>query len=82
MSRLIAYGDIHGCYDEFVALREQIAPAEDDIEICVGDFLTKGVDSLGVLRFLQISPKIKSNVFGQISTKGKKVLFCMDISDF
>lgn len=53
MHRLIIYGDIHGCYDEFISLRKQINPQKDDIEICVGDIITKGKDSVRTLRYIQ-----------------------------
>lgn len=52
MSNLIIYGDIHGCYDEFISLREKINPQKNDIEVCVGDIITKGKDSLKTLDFI------------------------------
>jgi bis(5'-nucleosyl)-tetraphosphatase (symmetrical) len=36
MSKLIIYGDIHGCYDELVRLRQKINPKKNDVEVCVG----------------------------------------------
>lgn len=59
MSKLIIYGDIHGCYDEFISLRNQISPQRDDIEVCVGDIITKGKDSIKTLDFI-IENNIKS----------------------
>ena len=59
MSKLIIYGDIHGCYDELVRLRKKINPKKNDIEICVGDIITRGKDSIKTLRYLQ-SNNIKS----------------------
>ncbi|MDC9715123.1 MAG: metallophosphoesterase [Gammaproteobacteria bacterium] len=61
MSRLIIYGDIHGCYDELVQLRQKINPKKDDIEVCVGDVITRGSDSIKTLRYLQ-SNSIKSTL--------------------
>ncbi len=52
MNKLIIYGDIHGCYDEFINLRKKINPLSDDIEVCIGDIITKGKDSIKVLDFL------------------------------
>ncbi len=57
--RLIVYGDIHGCLDELKKLREKIQPTPNDIEVCVGDVITKGYDSIGVLDYL-IENNIKS----------------------
>jgi len=59
MNKLIIYGDIHGCYDEFISLRNQINPQKDDIEVCVGDIITKGKDSIKTLDFI-IDNNIKS----------------------
>ncbi|SMN16061.1 protein serine-threonine phosphatase [uncultured Candidatus Thioglobus sp.] len=59
MSKLIVYGDIHGCYDELVRFRQKIKPQKNDIEICVGDVITRGKDSIKALRYLQ-SNGIKS----------------------
>ena len=59
MNKLIVYGDIHGCYNEFTSLRKRINPQKDDIEVCVGDIITKGKDSIKVLDFI-IANNIKS----------------------
>jgi len=59
MCKLIVYGDIHGCYQEFKSLRKKINPQKDDIEICVGDIITKGKDSIKILDFV-IEQNIKS----------------------
>lgn len=53
MSKLIVYGDIHGCYNEFISLRRKINPQENDIEVCVGDIITKGTHSVETLRYIQ-----------------------------
>jgi bis(5'-nucleosyl)-tetraphosphatase (symmetrical) len=59
MVRLIVYGDIHGCYNELKDLRAKISPKKNDIEVCVGDIIMKGKDSIRVLDYL-IKHKIKS----------------------
>ena len=59
MSKLIIYGDIHGCYNEFISLREKINPQPNDIEVCVGDIITKGKHSVETLDFI-IKHNIKS----------------------
>ena len=53
MSNLIVYGDIHGCYDEFISLRKNINPSKDDTEVCVGDIVTKGKNSIKLLKYIQ-----------------------------
>jgi len=66
---LIVYGDIHGCYDEFILLREKINPQEKDIEICVGDVITKGHKSIKVLKYLQ-----KHNIKSVLGNHEDKIL--------
>lgn len=51
--RLIVYGDIHGCLDEFIELRKIINIARHDTEVCVGDIITKGRHSIKTLRYIQ-----------------------------
>lgn len=41
-ARLIVIGDIHGCYDELVALLDRVRPAAKDTVVSVGDVVTKG----------------------------------------
>ena len=53
MNRCIVYGDIHGCLDTFIKLRDSIKSKEDDYEICVGDFLTRGPKSIETIRYLR-----------------------------
>ena len=51
-NRVIVYGDIHGCLDEFFALRKKVSPNPYDIEICVGDILTRGVKDFETLQYV------------------------------
>lgn len=53
MSRIILYGDIHACLDEFIQLRLDINPQKDDIEITVGDFINKGPHSQKIIEYVQ-----------------------------
>ncbi len=52
MKSIVIYGDIHGCLDEFKALRKKINLQPDDIEISVGDFMNKGLFSIETLHFI------------------------------
>lgn len=40
--RLIAVGDVHGCYEELVELLRRLSPRADDVVVSVGDMVTKG----------------------------------------
>jgi len=51
-SRVIIYGDIHGCLDEFIALRKKAKLTKNDIEICVGDILSKGKKDFETLQYI------------------------------
>jgi diadenosine tetraphosphatase ApaH/serine/threonine PP2A family protein phosphatase len=53
-NRLIVYGDIHGCLDEFILLRQSLNIKAGDIETSVGDFLSKGLQSVEVLQFIRL----------------------------
>lgn len=55
MQRLIVYGDIHGCFNEFVKLRNSLNIQNEDVEVCVGDIITKGKNSIKTLRYIQQS---------------------------
>jgi len=52
-ARVIVYGDIHGCLDEFKALREKLKPTAHDREIIIGDILDKGPFCVETLRYAQ-----------------------------
>ena len=47
--RTIVVGDIHGCYDELMALLEKAALSESDRVISVGDLIVKGEKNREVL---------------------------------
>lgn len=46
-------GDIHGCYDEFIGLVEQMNVQEDDQIISVGDIVDRGPKSLEVYHYFR-----------------------------
>jgi serine/threonine protein phosphatase 1 len=48
-NRTIAIGDIHGCSTALAALLRAIAPQPDDTIITLGDYVDRGIDSMGVL---------------------------------
>ena len=49
MTRTVVIGDVHGCYDELVALLERVALGANDRVVCVGDLIVKGEKSRDVL---------------------------------
>lgn len=48
-ARTIVVGDIHGCYDELIALLEKAELGSDDRVVSVGDLVTKGPKNREVL---------------------------------
>ena len=69
MGRLIVYGDIHGCYEELNALRKKIKITQKDTEICVGDFVNKGKDTIKVLNLL-----MKENIQSVLGNNEEKLI--------
>ena len=49
MSDKFVIGDIHGCYDELMALFTAIQPKSDDTVILLGDYIDRGANSMAVL---------------------------------
>jgi len=49
-ARTIVVGDIHGCYDELMALLEKVDLGPDDRVVSVGDLIAKGPKSREVLQ--------------------------------
>ena len=47
--RTLVIGDVHGCLDELRALVEQAGVTADDEVVFVGDLVSKGPDSAGVI---------------------------------
>lgn len=47
--RLLAVGDIHGCYDKLLALMKNVAPKPRDRLVFLGDYIDRGPDSRRVL---------------------------------
>ena len=60
MSRTVIVGDIHGCYDELVALLELISLQADDQVIAVGDLIVKGNNNKGVLDLFRTDSRFTS----------------------
>jgi serine/threonine protein phosphatase 1 len=56
-SRTIVVGDIHGCYDELMALMEKVNLGEKDRVVSVGDLITKGPKSKEVLELFMTDPR-------------------------
>lgn len=62
-SRTIVVGDLHGCYDELMALMDKVNLGEKDRVVCVGDLITKGPKSKEVLELFMNDPRF-STVIG------------------
>jgi serine/threonine protein phosphatase 1 len=52
MGRTIAIGDIHGASRALAALLDAIQPTPDDQIIALGDYVSRGIDSAGVIERL------------------------------
>ena len=53
MNKIIIYGDLHGCLDEFKKLRAKVNPTKNDREIIIGDILDRGLQSNELLEYIR-----------------------------
>ena len=54
--RTLAIGDIHGCLTALETLLQRVAPLLDDTIVTLGDYVSRGPDSAGVLnRLIELS---------------------------
>src|ERR1044071_2033150 len=63
VGRTIVVGDIHGCYDELMALLEKAELDQDDRVVAVGDLITKGPKNREGLEVFMTAPRF-STVIG------------------
>jgi serine/threonine protein phosphatase 1 len=56
MKKTIIIGDIHGCYDELMALLEKIGVTDADVIISLGDIVDRGNHSKKVYEFFKNRP--------------------------
>lgn len=59
-ARTIVVGDIHGCYDELMALLEKVDLGPNDRVVSVGDLVTKGPKSREVLQLFMSDARLTS----------------------
>lgn len=72
--RIVAIGDIHGAYDNLIAILEQAELIDrrhrwdggDSILVQTGDFIDRGADSVKVARFLEKLQKQASKQGGEV----------------
>ena len=68
MGKIFAIGDIHGCYDQLLALMKKIPiDFKRDTLVFMGDYIDRGAKSVEVIDFLV---KLKKRVPGIIFLKG------------
>ena len=68
MSKIYAIGDIHGCYDQLLALLKKIPiNYQQDTLVFMGDYVDRGPKSVEVIDFLI---KLKKRIPGIIFLKG------------
>ena len=59
-SRTIVVGDIHGCYDELIALLEKAELGPDDHVVSVGDLITKGPKNKEVMELFMTDARFSA----------------------
>ncbi|MET0645049.1 MAG: metallophosphoesterase, partial [Pyrinomonadaceae bacterium] len=60
MSRTVIVGDVHGCYDELMALVRSVELGKSDRLVAVGDLVTKGEKSREVLELFMTDGRFAS----------------------
>ena len=60
MVRTLVVGDLHGCYDELMALLDAARFGAEDRVVCVGDLVTKGEKSREVLELFMTDARFTS----------------------
>jgi hypothetical protein len=60
LSRTVVVGDVHGCYDELLALVRLVGLGESDRLVAVGDLVTKGAKSREVLELFMADGRFSS----------------------
>jgi hypothetical protein len=60
LGRTLVVGDLHGCYDELLALLGVAGLGADDRVVCVGDLVTKGEKSREVLELFMSDARFTS----------------------
>lgn len=71
--RLIAIGDIHGCYTALRGLLSAIAPQPDDTLVLLGDYIDRGPDSRLVIDLL-VKLKRRTNVVAVLGNHEEMML--------
>ncbi len=59
-NRIYIIGDVHGCREELDRLLSELNPGSGDLLVFVGDLVTKGPDSHGVVDLVRSSPDMLS----------------------
>jgi diadenosine tetraphosphatase ApaH/serine/threonine PP2A family protein phosphatase len=59
-ARTIVVGDVHGCYDELLALLDAVSLAPQDRLVCVGDLIVKGEKNRDVLELFMSDTRLAS----------------------
>lgn len=50
--RVLAIGDVHGCFDALLTLERAVGFSPDDLLVALGDYVDRGPDSAGVLDWM------------------------------
>jgi len=53
MNKTFVIGDLHGCYDEFIELSNQIGITENDLVISLGDIVDRGNKSVELFHYFK-----------------------------
>lgn len=63
-TRTLVVGDIHGCFDELLALVDAAGISDTDRIVCVGDLIDRGPQPWEVVDFFRSRPDTRQSVLG------------------
>ena len=62
-NRIIAIGDIHGCYDKLINLLDKVKPTNKDLLIFLGDYTDRGNNNIDCMQFVMQMINYKNVIF-------------------
>ena len=60
--RILAVGDIHGCFEKLISLWKKISVTPEDLVIFLGDYVDRGRENVKVLKWIMTESKKKNVV--------------------
>ena len=73
-SRVLAVGDIHGCYDKLMSLLDKVNVQDSDLLIMLGNYIDRGKEVDKVLKWIMANKDRKNFIFFRTCVHRNKVV--------